>query len=221
MSVASLLLLAAVSSAQGARSWRLVMVAPAAEDARSAEARAGGARGDAAVPACQRISTGLLLCASSSEPPHRIATIADLTASSATLSSLLKQATGQVEERWANQPASTHTVAGMKGRYFVRAVGDGFDASAMLRPDLLADLAGAAPVVAVPEDGTLLWWVPGAADFDKVVAVGVRRMVDASKAPVSSRIYSWDTSAEIWTVWGEVRGAVELPVPSPVSPPNP
>ena len=59
------------------------------------------------------------------------------------------------------------------------------------------------------------------ADFDKVVAVGVRRMVDASAVPVSPRIYSWDPRTEAWTVWGEVRGTVDLPVPAAASAPIP
>lgn len=221
MTPAFLILCAALTVAQGTNDWRLVMTAPAAEDARSAEARSSGAIGEAAIPACQRVSTGLMLCVSRSDVSGKIAMIADLTEADTTLSTVLQQAKSQVEARWSAQPAGTHNVEGMKGRYFVRAAGDGFDAAALLRPDLLADLAGGKPVVAVPEDGTVLWWVPGDADFDKVVAVGVRRMVDASAVPVSPRIYSWDPRTEAWTVWGEVRGTVDLPVPAAASAPIP
>lgn len=114
-----------------------------------------------------------------------------------------------LETAWSSAPARTFTVDGVAGRYFVRAAGDGFDAAALLRPELLTELAGASPVVAVPEVGTVVWWVPGDPDFDKMVAVGVRRMVEASDSPVSSRIYR-HTGTE-WSIWGEVRGNIALP----------
>ena len=128
-----------------------------------------------------------------------------------TLDGALASARDHLEAAWTAKPAQTFRVAGIEGRYFVRSEGDGFDAAALLRPALLAQLASAEPVVAVPEDGTFLWWVPGDADFDKMVAVGVRRMMEASTRSVSPRIYRHNGTE--WTVWGEVRGAIEIPPP--------
>lgn len=215
--------LALVGSAVAApsSSWRLVAHSPSAEDARSAQARADGASGEAAIPACHRVATGLLMCAAPIASPQTIAMMADLVAAGTTLSAVMASQGAALEDHWEGKPAGTHAVEGMKGRYFVRAAGDGHDAAGMLRPDLLAGLAQGDPVVAVPEDGTLLWWTPGDSEFDKMVAVGVRRMVDASEAPVSARIYRWNADSEAWAVWGEVRGSVDLPVPAPVSAPSP
>jgi len=201
--------------------WTLVAHPPAAEDARSAEARAAGASGDAAVPACHRVATGLLLCAADRDRPGVIAMRSELAAGGTSLAALIDGQRNLLEARWADQPAGAHQVEGMKGRYFVRAAGDGFDAAGVLRPDLLADLAEGSPVVAIPEDGTLLWWVPGDGDFDKVVAVGVKRMADASSAPVSARIYRWSADTAAWTVWGQVRGTIDLPVPTSPEPTTP
>lgn len=141
-----------------------------------------------------------------------MAMVDELTAAGLSTDQALAMAGEHLETAWASAPAGTFTVDGVSGRYFVRAVGDGFDAAALLRPELLAELAGASPVVAVPEDGTVLWWVPGDPDFDKMVAVGVRRMVEASDSPVSSRIYR-HTGTE-WSTWGEVRGNIALPEPA-------
>ena len=217
------ILLTLLASAYGApaQAWRLVAHTPAAEDARSSQARAAGASGDAAIPACHRVATGLLMCAAPIGSPQTIAMVADLAAAGTTLSEVLATHRAVLEERWRSSPAGTHSVDGLKGRYFVRAAGDGHDAAGMLRPTLLSELAQGEPVVAVPEDGTLLWWVPGDSEFDKVVAVGVRRMVDASDAPVSARIYRWNAESESWAVWGEVRGSVDIPVPASARTPSP
>ena len=188
----------------------------------SAAARSAGATGDAAIPACRRMAPGLLVCVSSVEDPQRVVMMQELTAAGSSLDAALAAARAQLEPAWAAKPARTFRVEGVEGRYFVRSAGDGFDAAALLRPELLAQLVSAEPVVAVPEDGTFVWWVPGDADFDKMVAVGVRRMTEASAAPVSAQIYRY-TGTE-WSVWGEVRGAIDLPIPAqpaPSPPPGP
>lgn len=199
---------AATPSADAAPSWRLRAVSSVVEDTLSARARAAGAAGDAAIPACSRVAPGLLLCVQSEQAPTEVAMRAELTAAGTTVEAVVAGVRAGVEAAWVARPAGTYTVEGVAGRYFVRAEGDGFDAAALLRPELLARLAGAPPVVAVPEDGTLLWWVPGDADFDKMVAVGARRMAEASSAAVSPRVYRHD--GERWAVWAEVRGSVEV-----------
>jgi|GEM_PF-4757726 len=196
-------------------SWGVVAVPPAAEDAASAEARASGASGDAAIPVCRRMASGLALCVRAPDST-KIAMRSQLAAANVSEAAVFAQVRDGVEAAWATTPAGTYSVDGVKGSYFVRAARDGFDSAGLLRPDLLASLAGNNPVVAIPEDGTLMWWVPGDADFDKMLAVGVKRMAEASAAPVSARVYQHNGTE--WTVWGEVRGTIGLPAPAQPSP---
>jgi hypothetical protein len=192
--------------------WQLRAAPTQLEDSLSAAARATGATGDAAIPACQRVAAGLALCVTRASAPSVVVMRNELVAAGTSAEAVVASAQDALEAAWAKEPAGTFQVDGVKGRYFVRSAHDGFDAAALLRPDLLASLAGGSVVVAVPEDGTLVWWVPGDADFDKMVAVGIRRMADASSSPVSPRIYRHD--GETWTVWGEVRGRIDLPAPA-------
>lgn len=207
---------ASTAVADDAGVWSLRALPGAAEDRLSAQARARGATGERALPACARTAPELVLCVMSRRLSGQVAMVDELAAAGLSTDQAIALAGRQLETAWSAAPAGTFTVDGVTGRYFVRAAGDGFDAAALLRPELLAELAGAVPVVAVPEDGTVVWWVPGDPDFDKMVAVGVRRMVEASDSPVSSRIYR-HTGTE-WSTWGEVRGNIELPQPMPAGP---
>ena len=211
-----MLMWAQTAVAGGAEVWPLRALPGAAEDRLSTKARAQGATGESALPACSRAAPEIVLCVMSRRVSGQVAMVDELTAAGLSTDQVIAMAGRHLETAWSATPARTFTVDGVAGRYFVRAAGDGFDAAALLRPELLAELAGAVPVVAVPEDGTVVWWVPGDPDFDKMVAVGVRRMVEASDSPVSSRIYR-HTGTE-WSTWGEVRGNIELPQPVPAGP---
>jgi hypothetical protein len=93
-------------------------------------------------------------------------------------------------------------VADMPGAvYWVSRKGDGLDGAAFLDPRRLDRVAGGPAVVAMPAAGTLLFWRPDGGDLDRIVAVGVRRMADASDHPISDRIFRWDGT--VWRVWGE------------------
>ena len=61
--------------------------------------------------------------------------------------------------------------------------------------------------MAVPCAGVLLFWVPGDADFDKIMAVGVRQMNEACEHSVSNRVYRWKDNR--WVVWGEAKANLE------------
>jgi hypothetical protein len=99
------------------------------------------------------------------------------------------------------------TVADTAGAvYWVSRKGDGLDGAAFLDPRRLERVAGGPVVVAMPEAGTLLFWRPDGGELDRIVAVGVRRMADASDHPISDRVYRWDGTQ--WKVWGQaVPGA--------------
>lgn len=107
--------------------------------------------------------------------------------------------------------SETH-VEGFSRPYWLRAEADGLDHAALLRPDELARKLGGEPLVAVPNRDVLVAWLPGDPDFDKVVAVGVRKMYATLRDPVSPLIYRWD--GQRWATWG-VANAVDGDSPRP------
>ena len=110
-------------------------------------------------------------------------------------------------------------VEGFKQVYWLANEGDGRDHVPMLFPAALAAKVGKGVVVAVPARGVLVAWVPGDLVFDKVVAVGVRKMYDTLESPVSPLIYQWD--GERWAVWGEAKAVDGVVGPSPIPTPSP
>lgn len=173
-----------------------------------AEAAALGRKGDAAELACRDLAEQLMLCFVAGDE-RRYVTRAELVAWGEDLAAVEARAKVAALAGFnADRPAMM-AVDGLSGRYWLSAEGDGLDAAALLYPERLAAIVGGEPVVAVPAAGVLLMWVPGDKDLDKVMAVGVRQMHDASEHPVSSRIYRWN--GQKWVVWGQ---AVERLAPS-------
>lgn len=108
-------------------------------------------------------------------------------------------------------------VEGFATPYWMAAVGDGRDHAAVLHPDALQKRVGSGAVVAAPARGVLVAWVPGDVVFDKIVAVGIRRMYDTLPNPVSPLLYKWN--GEAWITWGEAREVAGATGPSPLSVP--
>ncbi len=92
--------------------------------------------------------------------------------------------------------------------YLACTRGDGRDHVPLLHPDALAARVGKTFVAAAPARGVLVVWTPGDAEFDKLMAVGVRRMFEGMPDPVSPLVYRWDGGH--WVTWGQAR---ELPDP--------
>ncbi len=104
-----------------------------------------------------------------------------------------------VEKRAGFQEKS---VDGM-GRFWVRDLNDGREGLFFVEPSLLKTLAAVDVVVAWPQPGVVIAWVPGNPNLDQVVAVGVAKMFEASNHPVSSKLYRYDGNE--WVVWGEAK----------------
>lgn len=116
---------------------------------------------------------------------------------------------GKGKEDAAIALLSEQYVDGFTPRYFL-VTGQPRAHTAMLFPSALERLLGGKCVVGVPAVGVLVAWVPGDLDFDKVMAVGVKRMYDTLPDAVSPLVYTWDGAR--WGVWAEVK---ELTPPSP------
>jgi hypothetical protein len=108
-------------------------------------------------------------------------------------------------------------VEGFDTPYWMAAVGDGRDHAALLHPDALRKRLGGDFVVAVPARGVLVAWVPGDLVFDKIVAVGIRRMYDTLPNAVSPLLYKWN--GEAWITWGEAREVPGAMGPAPLGVP--
>lgn len=157
-------------------------------------------KGDAASLACMPFVATAQLCFSHVVDDRRVyLTLAD----GRTPVELLKQAAG--DEAAAVAPLAPAYVDGFSPRYFAVS-GDPRAHAAMLFPEALEARLGGKCVVGVPARGVLMAWVPGDLDFDKVMAVGVRRLYDSLPNPVTPTLYTFDGKA--WQVWGE---AVDTP----------
>lgn len=110
-------------------------------------------------------------------------------------------------------------VEGFSQPYFVRAEGDGRDHAPLLHPEALRARVGGDFVAAVPARGVLVVWAPGDVVFDKVVAVGVRKMYETLPDPVSPLVYRWDGAT--WKTWGQARQVPGETGPAPTVSPSP
>ena len=160
--------------------------------------------------ACSPVADGLAVCYLCDDRP--IAT-AQLSRAGYDLARLEAEARTQAAAALGPARPVRIDIEDMPGsHYWVSADGDGLDVAALLLPARLQTLLGPAPVVAVPGEGTLLAWIPGDNDTDTVIAVGVRRMHDQARRPVSPRVYQYRDGA--WQVWGEVAAPPD-PAPTP------
>ena len=149
---------------------------------------------------CRQISEGLALCAACGERLLRDAELEPHSTTGEDVLALLatRSATLVTDQRLARQEIADMPAAA----YWVSQVGDGFDAAGLLHPEKLSAIAGTTPVIGIPTVGTFLMWIPGDAELDKIMAVGVRRIFEEASHPVSDKVYRWHNGA--WVVWGEV-----------------
>ena len=129
------------------------------------------------------------------------------------------EAASKQAAREALQKLEPVRVDGFATPYWMRAEGDDRDHALLLQPDALKEKVGEGFVVAAPARGVLVAWVPGDVVFDKIVAVGVRRMYDTLPDPVSPLVYRWDGAR--WITWGSAREVAGETGPSPIPSPSP
>ena len=141
---------------------------------------------------CKAAAEGLQVCATVlSDAGWRYASHADSSVSRPTAS--LSGTRAGFKEK---------SIDGM-GRYWVRDLNDGREGLIFVEPAQLKVLAPVDLIVAWPQPGVVIAWVPGNPNLDQVVAVGVAKMFEASNHPISSKLYRYD--GEEWVVWGEAK----------------
>jgi hypothetical protein len=202
--VTALLLGIGLAQAGGPGSLGLVPEAPEIVAAYAAKAKAEGRTGPATRVDCRPAFDGLLFCLTSVQQGRwTYANQANLDEWGLSSAEAHSRAAQDLRRLPLADRLSPQSVEGVPGSYRAGQLDDGREASVLLAPEDLARLLGGPPVVAVPAQGAVIAWVPGNPLLDKVVAVGVRKMFDASKHPVSSRIYRWTPDG--WQVWGEAK----------------
>lgn len=160
-------------------------------------AKAKGKQGPEAELLCKSAVEGLQVCASVVEGgAWRYATHADVDVKSPT-ESLDGPKLGFARK----------SVEGIGG-YWVRSENDGRSGLVFVQPERLQVLSPAGLVVAWPQPGVVIAWVPGNPSLDQVLSVGVAKMFEATNHPISKKIYRHD--GEEWLVWGEAK-APEVP----------
>ena len=184
------------------------------EEAYRRWAASEGRTGDAAELVCRAFAEKVALCFTRAEAGGRTyVTRAD----GRTADALERDARGEGPTAVARlEPVA---VEGFATPYWMRAEGDGRDHAALLHPDAIGAKVGQGFVVAAPARGVLVAWLPGDIVFDKVVAVGVRRMYETLPDPVSPLVYRWD--GKTWKTWGEARAVPGETGPSPIPSPSP
>jgi hypothetical protein len=206
-----LFLVFAVLSAQAA-----VRVDPGAEpsdvEAQYREfAASKGRSGDRAELVCRPFAEGVDLCFTHLNGGTRLYyTKADGKDAAAL------EASGRGDATAALAGLEATAVEGFTRKYWLRALGDGRDHVPALFPEALQEKVGKDVVIAVPARGVFVAWEPGDADFDKVVAVGVRRMFETLPDPVSPLIYAWNGTS--WSTWGQAKAVREPTTPAPATP---
>lgn len=105
----------------------------------------------------------------------------------------------------AGQPVPTKVDGGPQ-LYWQAAEGDGWSAAGILMPELVADkLATKVFYAAIPTGEATLFWRPGDADLDRIMAVGVKEMFQAADSGVTPVVYQW--SGGLWTPFMEAKVA--------------
>ncbi len=109
-----------------------------------------------------------------------------------------EQAVTSIEVLAAEVQLEPRTVQEGSGRYWVANHSGGAAEALLFSPELFA-VVGQSPAVAVPERGVLIAWNRGNRELDRIMAVGVRHLYEASDHPVSSKVMALVDSQ--WRVW--------------------
>lgn len=169
-----------------------------------AHQQAAGRSGLALEPLCREEAPGLQLCVTvHTEDTVRPVHLQDVEAWGLTAGGARARAIAQAKAKFADKVTKTH-IEGL-GDWWMRSEADGWDGVALLIPDVLEAMTGGPVVLAVPAQGSALFWSHGQPALDRAVAVGVRRAAEAADRPVSDHIYRW--TGKEWVVWARAEKA--------------
>ena len=91
----------------------------------------------------------------------------------------------------------------VEGRTYWTTDGPWAAAGVLAAPTVAEKLKVDAFYAAAPADGVMLFWIPGDADLDRMLAVGARKMYDALDGSVSPLVHRWSTTG--WAGFAEAK----------------
>jgi hypothetical protein len=204
---------APVASADAAPSGGRVagLVLPHVESARilddwRAQAVAEGVAPDAVELACRPFAESLLLCFDLWEgDERRYVNRADLAAWAVDLPTLERQARKAELEGFSASKLEKIQVVGDVRSYWMATDTERREQAALFAPEILAQVVGGTPVVAIPVRGVLLAMPLGDRELEQIVAVGARKAWDTMPDPITPVLYAWRDGS--WVARSEaVRG---------------
>ncbi|MBM74922.1 MAG: hypothetical protein CMK59_05950 [Proteobacteria bacterium] len=93
----------------------------------------------------------------------------------------------------------------LKGVYWASNKANGLDCVGLLHPVEMSQMIGGTLLAAVPDSGSCVFWAKEneeiQAGYNLVLAVGIYKMYENSRHPVSKQIYEW--TGQKWDIWGE------------------
>jgi len=165
-----------------------------------------GVDGAAAELACRPFAESLSLCFTWTSPEgRRYVTLADLQGWGLDLEGVEARTLERARQALQQSPPVRTAVVDMDATYWLRMEGDGLDLAGFLDPAALEADCGGDLRVAVPGRDIFMAWSGGSGEVDRVLAVGVARIHEASDHPVTSKVYQWDATKAEWVVWGQAR----------------
>jgi hypothetical protein len=165
-------------------------------------AEAAGYEGAALLPACREWSSHFFMCFMvEEEGMRRMVHLGDLGEWGMSLEEAEATASVRALGSFVMESGREVHPEGMSASYWVFDRGDGLASSALLLPRELEKHLGGTPNIAVPGRDLVIAWVPGDPDFDRMIAIGVRRLYEESDQPVSPVVMRWNGKG--WARWGE------------------
>lgn len=196
--------IATASGADGAPRLRLGVWPGSFYQTFVAHQRAAGRTGLALEPLCREEAPGLQVCVTVLEGDAvRPVSLRDVERWGTSAEAVRRQAVSEAKAGFAAQVVRSE-LEGL-GPWWMRSQADGWDGAALLLPDALEAMVGGPVVLAVPAQGSALFWAHGNPDLDRAVAVGVRRAAEAAQRPVSDTVYRW--TGKEWVVWARAEKA--------------
>ena len=155
---------------------------------------------------CSELSPSLQLC----YRVHKAGkvsylTVADLDAIDLPQSKLADLVDKYTLDNLPNISCDANSIDGITRPYYMCSGLKEWIVSPALQAGWMAKVAGDEVVVATPELDTLLFWVAGDKELDKIMAVGALKMYNEASHPVTSTIHA--LNGEQWSVWGEAKMA--------------
>lgn len=158
------------------------------------------------IPLCSPIGEQLLGCVwgrQTKSEPFALIHLNEVSSFSQSRDSLWEEAKSQLKVEVNPTRYQKTAIAKTNYSYWVSNQYDGHDAAALLHPRLLSGFLTEDILMSIPAQGTVIFWEKSSPEQNKIIAVGIHDLFEASEVPVSPNIYQWDTDR--WVVWARAK----------------